>query len=184
MSSKKFALLKKITLSEVFGLTRASGGFKPKAHFGADENGNFAPHLIMRVIGLVHGYSLGTTNYGDFYKFSGNFAAINADGEEFRSPICIVPSPADELLKNAVDSANGSPVQMAFDIHAVQDSGDRGYKFQITPLMQQEQGDPLDALMQTTAENFQLPAPRQATLPGTEAEAAPEQAPPAKGKAK
>ena len=168
-----FQLLKKITLSEVFGLPRGDGGFKPKKHFGADENGNFEPVLVMRIIGVANGYSMGTTNFGDFFKFSGNFAALNGDGEEFRSPIAILPGPADELLKNAIDSSEGKPVQIAFDVHAVKDSGDRGYKFRVTPLMQERQGDPLDALMAQTNEQFALPKPKQPELPDVAAEAAP-----------
>lgn len=173
--SKRFTLLKKITMSEVCGLARASGGFKPKTHFGADENGNFAPFLLMRVIGVVDSYKSGTTNYGEYLKFEGNFGAINNDGIEFRSTVAILPPPADALLKQAVDKAEGAPVQMAFDVMAVQDAGDRGYKFQVTPLMEQAESDPLAGLMGSVNKEFALPAPKQAALSMESANPKPEE---------
>lgn len=158
-TTKRVTLLKKITMSEVNGLLRASGGFKPKVHFGAAEDGSFAPVLIMRVAGVVTGKEVGTTNYGPFVRFKGNFAAINKNGDEFRSPSLILPPPADGLTEAAFDAGDGTPVELAFDIMAVHDAGDRGYKFQVQPLMQQTQADPLDTLLATVGQNFALPAP-------------------------
>jgi len=173
-NAKKITLLKKITMSEVFGIVRASGGFKPKVHFGANEAGEFAPTLIMRVAGVVHGLERGTTTYGEYIRFKGNFAAINAQGAEFRSPSLILPSPADGLTEAALAESDGKPVELAFDIMAVHDAGDRGYKFQVQPLLQQTQADPLDTLLSGVAETFALPAPvvkreEQQSLPGTDA---------------
>lgn len=180
MTATKTTLLKKITMAEVFGLTRASGGFKPKAHFGANADGDFEPVLVMRVAGIVTGYEVGTTMYGDFKKFKGNIAALNAKGQEFRSPYAILPAPADDLTASMVDAANGSPVEFAFDVMAVPDAGDRGYKFQVQPLMEKVQGDPLDAIVNKVAEQFRLPATqgeKQQELPSVGEAAKTEQQP-------
>lgn len=155
----KTTLLKKIVMGEVNGIVRGSGGFKPKAHFGADENGNFAPTLVMRVAGIARGMEIGQTNYGEFIKFKGNFAAINSKGEEFRSPFAILPEPAAGLTREMVENAEGNPVEFAFDIIAVPDASDRGYKFQCQPLMEKVQGDPLDAIVNYVLERHALPAP-------------------------
>lgn len=159
MTANKVTLLKKITMSEVFGVVRASGGFKPKTHFGADADGNFDPILIMRVAGVVHTTTQGTTNYGDYVIFKGNFAAYDRKGKQFRSPNLILPPPADGLTLAAFQDGEGSPVELAFDIFAVPDAGDRGYKFQVQPLMQQTQADPLDQLLSSVNSAFALPAP-------------------------
>jgi len=160
----KTTLLKKIVMGEVNGIVRGSGGFKPKAHFGADENGNFAPILVMRVAGIARGMEIGQTNYGEFIKFKGNFAAINSKGEEFRSPFAILPEPAAGLTREMVENAEGNPVEFAFDIIAVPDASDRGYKFQCQPLMEKVQGDPLDAIVSHVLERHALPAPTAQAL--------------------
>jgi len=162
MTDKRSTLLKKITLAEVAGLKRASGGFKPKVHFGADDNGHFPPFLICRIVGVASSYKTGDSTYGPFLRFLGNFAATNNAGEVFRSPNAILPGPADELLKVAIDGADGKPVELAFDIIAIPDAGDRGYKYQVQPLMERAPSDPLDALMADVNDKFALPAPKAA----------------------
>lgn len=184
--NKRATLLKKITMSEVAGLKRASGGFKPKTHFGADENGNFPPFLVARIVGIAYSYKIGNTNFGEYLEFHGNFSATNNDGEMFRSPKTIMPEPAAGLLQAAVDGAEqGKGVELAFDFMAVPDAGERGYKFQVVPLMQRDPADPLDALTAQVAEQYALPpaASKQQALPLAEdgapkadAEAAPEKA--------
>lgn len=157
-------LVRKITMSEVSRLKRNSGGFKPKVHFGADDNGQFAPYLIARVIGIATSSKLGSSNFGDYYEFLGNFSAINHDGEMFRSPKAILPEPAQSLLQAAVEGANGGTVELAFDFMAVPDSGDKGYKFEVIPLMQRDPADPLDTLLADVNSKFALPAPKQQSL--------------------
>lgn len=166
--AQKTTLVKKITMSEVGGIARNSGGFKPKRDFGADENGHFAPRLLMRVLGVVVDYKLGTTTYGEFIKFAGNFAAINSEGAKFRSNALILPGPADTLTLDAFKAGEGSPIELAFDIMVIPDGGERGYKFQVQPLMEQKQADPLAQLENQVASRFALPLPvvNQPLLPG------------------
>lgn len=183
---QRATLLKKITMSEVARLKRASGGFKPKVHFGADDEGHFAPYLVARIVGIAYGYKVGSTNYGEYLEFNGNFGATNNYGEMFRSPKCIMPEPAAGLLQAAVDGADaGKGVELAFDFMAVPDAGDRGYKFEVVPLMQRDPADPLDALTAQVGQQFALPAsPKQQALTLEEAKAEPAPAEEAKASKK
>lgn len=160
--NKRATLVKKITMTEVSGIKRGSGGFKPKAHFGADEHGNFPPFLIARIVGIAYGLKDGETNYGPYTEFHGNFSATNNAGEMYRSPKAILPEPAQSLLREAVEKAEaGKGIELAFDFLAVPDAGDRGYKFQVQPLMERDPADPLDALMADVSKQFALPAPAE-----------------------
>lgn len=176
----KAALLRKITMSEVAELPRKSGGFKPVRDFGAklDADGKilpFEPALIGRILGTVRSYAEEKTDFGDYLCFSGNFGATNAKGKQFRAPKCILPEPAQSLLREAVDAANGGAVELAFDFMAIYDAGDRGYRYSVVPLMQQPEDDAVARLMRETEAKFALPAPKadaQQELPDTGGEAA------------
>lgn len=185
--SQASKLLRKITMSEVFGLPRKSGGFNPVRDFGAEmemKEGKptgvvlpFKPVLIARIVGVVRTQKDGQTDYGTYVEFGGNFGATNHKGETFRSPKCILPEPAQSLLSEALASAGeGNAVELAFDFHAEPDAGDRGYKFACTPLMQQPEDDPVTRLAALTNEKYALPAlaaPAPAATPEPAADPAP-----------
>lgn len=192
-TANKVQLLRKITMSEVFGLARASNGFKPVRDFGAKMNTEtgvlepYAPFLIARIVGVVRNATEKTTDFGPYIEFSGNFGATNAKGQQFRAPKCILPEPAQSMLADALASAGeGNAVELAFDFHAAYDTGDRGYKYTCTPLMKQPEEDPVARLSASVNEQFALPAPKadaQPELPGTEAtEGTPEEKPAKKAK--
>lgn len=134
--------------------------------------------LIARVMGLARSVSLKPTTFGDSLKFSGEFRAINADGEEFAAPVVFLPKPADELLAEALNGAGENGVQFAFDIfiEAVPKKTpiDRGYQFRVKPLLDTKPSDPLAAL-QASLPTLQLAAKQPAlALEQPATEAAPE----------
>lgn len=155
-------LLRKITIG---GINNVKKGFK-----GITEK-----MLVARVIGVAQGYDvISHAQYGDSYKFTGEFRAINSDGEESAAPVIYLVKPVDEMLVAQLKAAEGKPVQFAFDIHVVPDEGsERGYQYRVTPLMETKPSNPLAELMAS------LPAPsikpKQLALAG-EAAAATEKA--------
>ena len=132
-------LVKKITMASVNNIR---GGFK-----NVDPKG--ASFLGMRVVGLVRGYdTLVSPTMGESQKFYGEIRAENREGEEFASPCCFVPEPAQGLLRSAVDAADGLAVEFGFDILVVPDAESMvGYHFDIVPLLETK---PSDALLTLT----------------------------------
>lgn len=135
-------LLRKITIG---GINNIKKGFKDITE----------KMLVARVIGVANAFEVIThAQYGDSYKFTGEFRAINGDGEESAAPVIYLVKPVDEMLVAQLKAAEGKPVQFAFDIHVVPDEGsERGYQYRVTPLMESKPSNPLAELMAS------LPAP-------------------------
>jgi hypothetical protein len=92
MSTEKTETINKITMKAV--------GAQPKA--GTVE----APHMLLHVLGIARSFKTGSSNYGFFQKFSGDFEAINLEtGEVFRSNNLMLPAVAEMLLKSALIDA-------------------------------------------------------------------------------
>lgn len=152
-------LLRKITIG---GINNVRKGFK-----GVKEK-----QFIARCMGIARGFDVVPhVQYGDSYKFNGEFRAVNQDGEESAAPVIYLVKPVDEMLRDQIKAAEGKPVNFAFDIFLVPDEGsERGYQYRVQPLMETAPSDPLAELMKQVT----LPPPvkaKQAALPGTEAAA-------------
>lgn len=133
-------LLKKITISHVHGAVEA-----PKV--GEETQ-------LMSIIGYAKAYEMKTTAYGDSVQFKGDFKATNAStGELFRSDVCYLPDVAAGLLRNALDSSSGAPVEFGFAISVIgvkgrKDGEPNKYEYRCKPLMKAAENDPMLALEQ------------------------------------
>ena len=149
-------ICRKITVA---GINNVRGGF--------DVKPETPPYLVARVMGLARAVANKETTYGASLKFTGEFRAINADGEEFAAPVIYLPAPADEMLATAISGAGENGVQFAFDIFIEatpkKTPVDRGYTFRVKPLLDTKPSDPLAVLQASLP-----PAPvkvKQAALP-------------------
>lgn len=125
---------------------------------------------IMRLFGLVRGYEIGNSQYGAFFKFKGEFHAIDLDtGEESVSSVAFLPSPVDELLSQQVDTIKESgdknaAVEFGFDISVTPDENSTvGFQYRINNLGETRLSDP----MQAVAERMRavaLPAPKKTPI--------------------
>jgi len=152
----KPTLLSKITLKAI--------GAQPRPHTLTERT------LVAEVYGSARRYSVGSTTFGSFVKFHGDFEATNStSGEAFRSPALLLPELAQELIVSALNNAGAtaskiksaeskaitgesasSAVDFAFAIICVPIAYDSpsttGYKYQIEPIVEPTGADPLAAL--------------------------------------
>lgn len=153
---------------------------------------------VLRVIGLVRAKETGTTTYGDFVRFKGEFHATNLlTGEASVSAVCFLPSPVDQMLADVLNGrAEGdkNPVEFGFDIDVLPDPATEvGYQYRVRTLVEAKQSDPMEDLMAklNSAAPLAIAAPvikpeaaaeTPQADPAPAADAAPAEAP--KGKAK
>lgn len=120
------------------------------------------PTKLYTLYGVISGYQAGTTEYGEFLKFKGDFKAkVAHDGKEFRAPACIVPVPMDNVLAGMYDAAvkemvdpetgelpSGKRPQCQFAVEIGYKPGDTptGYEWTVTPLMEMQENDAIVAL--------------------------------------
>jgi hypothetical protein len=164
-----------------------------------------APHSITEAVALAHlfgkanGYKTGSTTYGLYDKFHGEFEAVNLQtGECFVASNLLCPPIMESLIKDALKSAGAeggkignkalheadiegkdteSPVLFAFEIgvkptakkEGARDIG-QGYEYTVKLLAPSKRSDALESLRAISQQA------RQAALPGP---AQPEPAKPA-----
>lgn len=113
------------------------------------------------ILGTIYGYELGTSTYGEFIKFKGDFMAIRkSDSMEFRAPSAIIPSPMDNALAGMYDNAltllvdeNGeipkgkrASCEMAIVIGMKPSKIPTGYEWTMRPLIELQSSNTLDSL--------------------------------------
>lgn len=142
MTTKTIELLSKLSLKSVYGAVNIK----------VLHEGKKTIHL-MRVLGIASGVKTGSSNFGDWLAFTGNFKATNLEtGAEFRSGKIFLPTIASGLIEGAIQQAETDSVQFAFDIGVkpVQDrQGKDSYEYTVTPLVEAQDNDPLKQLENT-----------------------------------
>lgn len=155
-------IMKKMSVGGMNGVT---AGFKDVTE----------ARLVARIFGIVRSTETKDTNIGRSYKFVGEFRGVNGDGEEFSSPVCYLPSPADGLLTEAVAAAAGAPVNFGFDIFVSpkpkRTPVDLGYEYKVKPLLDTKPSDPMAALMAAAAPLAIAPKQAAIELPPAQPEA-------------
>lgn len=102
---------------------------------------------LMRVIGIAKGTFTGTTNFGEYVGFKGQFKAINlATGEEFSSGKLFLPEIAQNLVEGALSETES--VEFAFDLGKKEADNAVGYEYTIQPLIEAKENNPLALLEQ------------------------------------
>lgn len=149
-------ILKKVSIATVCA--------KPKAFFKTLEG----EVPMMRLVGLARRYELGTSLYGEFLKFSGEFSATDlTTGEVSIGATAFLPGPVDALLKLQIDELGNdgkTPVEFAFDISVVPDEkSEVGFQYRVRTLTESKVSDPLAALAaRVGAPKLAAPEPKSA----------------------
>lgn len=145
-------IVKKLSTKSVFGKVE----FSPEIPVGGKIH-------LYTVAGICSGYRMGNSNFGDYIQFYGEFVAwtTNPKSDRVQSAKLFVPSPFDEMLKNAVDSANGKP-QVEFRVRigaekVLKRDGSMGYEYFVES---EHKIQPSDALSRLLGES-PTPPPKQ-----------------------
>lgn len=148
------SMIRKITAKTVAGNLKALvlEGLKEKQL----KDGDFID--VFSVVGIIKKVNEGEHDqYGTYHEFGGTFESIvhfgpNA-GKSFRAAKCFLPEVATDLLVDeynrlAKENDGVSPeIQVAVKVIAqVDESSNTNYTFQVTPLMQAQEADPLEML--------------------------------------
>lgn len=128
-------LLKKITVNTVLRTAKGEKKVFTEAK------------TVARFIGIATGAKVMQTVYGESVRFLGQFKGINAEtGEEFHATYLFLPGIAEGVLFNALNTAQGAPVNFALDIGVKPDASTAtGYVFTCVPLLENG-NDPLAAI--------------------------------------
>lgn len=120
---------------------------------------------LMMVMGLVSAYSVGSTSYGDYLLFRGNFEAQNVEtGKRYHSTKLILPGGSGDDLQLLVDNGEGSQIEFGFLISAKENKeSNTGYVYSATPLVEGKETKAMDDLRGRIEKTLKsLPKPPEA----------------------
>jgi hypothetical protein len=138
------SILKKITVKDVCGEIK-----KPAT-----------TTWLVRVVGIARDYEIGTTNFGQFVRFKGQFRAIKIEtGEVFDSGAMILPDIANNLIYGALSQDGSNAVEFAFDLGVKPSKSPTEYDYIVSSLIESKEADPLAALLSNAPALPALPAP-------------------------
>lgn len=105
---------------------------------------------LYTVFGLANGLKTGQSDYGEWTALLGTFKAIRAhDGKVFFGAKCFLPSPADEMIQDALSAARehdaNAAVEFAYIIGVKPADTATGYEYTVRPVIEQK-ADALAAL--------------------------------------
>lgn len=131
-------MLKKLSVKTLCNL--------PKSFFKTLES----EIAIMRVVGIARKYEIGSSTFGDYQQFTGEFQGTDLQtGEQAVSATCFLPQPVDGMLAAALAAAGNDgkhPVEFAFDISVIPDVSEVGFQYRINSLTETKVSDPLAKL--------------------------------------
>ena len=155
------SIINKISVRSVYG--------DKKKIRKAAEAAKGEPVTVMRVVGIARGFETGEGDNGPWVKFKGNFQGTAVDtGELFKSGKLFLPGVASDLLEAELMNDEVTNVELAFDIHAVEDDTSAvGYVYTVTPLIEVGENDPIMALVSSLPELPKIAAPKKKTTKET-----------------
>ena len=116
--------------------------------------------FVARIVGIASSAEAKESQFGTYWKFTGEFQATNMEGEIIGAPACMLPEPSAGMLAAAVKESNGG-VQFGFDFFVVPDEkSTTGYVYQVHPLIESKPSNPLADLLQGVPELPKLAAPK------------------------
>lgn len=151
--------LRKITVRDVYGKIEGETFDKVRALKGK-------PLALMDVVGIAGRAKPGTSDYGPFIKFQGQFQATNlATGEVFRSAALLLPKFLEDDLIGAMSIKGSDDVKQAeFAIRLSAIADDKSatkYVYVADSLIEPQESAPLAALIEKASQAAKaLPAPK------------------------
>lgn len=142
-------------LNLVAKITIAGIGAQPK------PNTVVADTHVATLYGRCTDKQVGTSAYGDFIKFKGEFEGVNAaTGETYRAGVLIVPNILESLLDASINTDDNNAVDFAVEVWVKpSEKSKTGYVYGIKPLIEPAESDALAQLRATAAK--QLAAPKE-----------------------
>lgn len=135
-----------LTITKKLSMRSVTGS--KKEMLALAESGKGKPVLAARFMGMATGIKTGEGDNGPWLALTGEHKGINAaTGEEVRSPVCFMPSPAGELVAAQLAQEGVNTVNYAFDVLVIEDETSAvGYVYETKTLMEVSEADPLNAL--------------------------------------
>lgn len=132
------ALVKKISAKVIFGDIKKVCKTK--------EDGDVVD--LANFYGRATGFKTGTTDFGSWTAFTGNFEAVNLQTcEEFQARQIFLVEPLQGMLLDQLASAESVDFACKISV-VVNESLPTGYEYRVTPLVDVKRSDELDALRQ------------------------------------
>jgi hypothetical protein len=141
-------------------ITTATMGFNVATLEAVAADNKGADTSVLRVWGIVSGKKPGTSQFGNYIKFTGEIAAMNLiTGEEARSQELLLPAVAEGIVNNLFEKAakDGGTAEIGLELTvAFNNSAKGGTKFSygVKPLIEYKGDDALSAM------GAKLPAPK------------------------
>jgi hypothetical protein len=142
VAENKSDTLKKITVRDLLGKN-------PTVRLIPEGKKEIA---LCRVVGIVRDYKVGTTAFGTYQKFLGDFQGVSLIGDDAgvqKTSVnaCFPPVIADTLL-NSLLTNKGMAVQFGYEIGLKESDkkGGAGYEYTAKPLVKPAESDQLKAL--------------------------------------
>lgn len=112
--------------------------------------------MIATLYGRCTSKSAGTSDFGEFIRFKGEFEGVNADtGEQYRAGVLIVPKVLESMLDGAITpDSDDNAVDFAVEVWVEPADTMTGYTYNIKPLIEPSESDALSQIRQQA-----LPAP-------------------------
>jgi len=114
---------------------------------------------LYRVFGIAEGVKTGETTFGPWTAFVGQCEAVSYTGEVFRANQSFLPPPLDEMLATTMRSNEGDSIQYGVIVYLKRrDDLERGYEYNVEPIIEESQADPLAALRSKVVPQLAAPA--------------------------
>lgn len=98
---------------------------------------------LYTIFGIANGIKTGTTNYGEWVSFQGQFEASNyVDGQSYASNQAFIVEPLQSMLMAALKKSDTVQFAITVDVKRRDDLA-QGYEYLPTPHIQTQENDPL-----------------------------------------
>lgn len=106
---------------------------------------------LFAIYGVATGTKTGSSNFGDWLAFTGDFEGIDiATGEVSRSPVCFLPEPGQGMLEAAL-LKNDNGIEFSFIVGVKPNKASTtGYEYTVKPVVASKQNDALEKLRGAT----------------------------------
>lgn len=135
-------------------LTLKSVDAQPKRGAFGTAEAPLDPKKLVIFFGRATKWDTMTSQYGESYRFHGNFEGVNAEtGETYKSSKLFLPEVVASLLANQIDAADGEAIDFALEIGARFADSTFGYEYTVKPLVETKGADELESLRSLVAPN-------------------------------
>ncbi len=143
-----------VTMVKKLGAKQIVGNVKKAVSDFCANDGDRA--ALYTIFGVANGIKTGTTQYGEWTAFQGQFEATNyVDGLSYASNQAFITEPIQSMLVQALQNSDAVDFAITVDVKR-RDDLERGYEYITTPHMQTQESDPLAHLRKSVP---QLAAP-------------------------